>query len=196
MLDMDLLTLQSKERFRKVMITDIAVSKVPKIKYKGLTEEQNVALYEFAQIVLLRSKTENNSNEVSITVDLDELSGKQGFQKGDEHEVLIGLDPDSYHLIRTGNNVAIIHNHPSTQTLSLQDVNLFLSNISVRLIVVVSNQGTVHYLWKDKNYSFSVAKELYNSCVEDLTSSSSVSESYAASLDFLTHCTEAGLYYQ
>ena len=66
-------------------------------------------------------------------------------------------------------DVAIVHNHPSTQTLSLQDVNLFLSNASIRVIVVVSNQGTVHYMRKDENYSFTIARELYNSCIEDLT---------------------------
>lgn len=126
---------------------------------------------------------------------MEDIDGRQGFQKGDEHEVLIGADPDSYHILMTGSNVAIVHNHPSTQTLSLQDVNLFLSNASIRVIVVVSNQGTVHYLHKDENYSFSIARDLYNSCVQDLTSHSSASESYAASLDFLTHCTEAGLYY-
>ena len=49
-------------------------------------------------------------------------------------------------------DLAIVHNHPPTQTLSLQDVNLFLSNASIRVIVVVSNQGTVHYLRKDKDY--------------------------------------------
>ena len=192
---MESMSLQSKERFKKVMITDVAVSKVPKIKYKDLTEEQSNVLYEIAQIVLLRSKVENNSDEVAITLDLDDLYGRQGFQKGDEHEVIIGADPDSYHLLMTGSNVAIVHNHPSTQTLSLQDINLFLSNASIRLIVVVSNQGTVHYLYKDKGYSFTSARELYNDCVLDLTNSSSASESYAASLDFLTHCTEAGLYY-
>ena len=192
---MEQMTLQSKERFKKVMITDVAISKVPKIKYRDLTDKQNDALYEIAQIVLLRAKEENNSDEVAITIDLDDLDGKQGFQKGDEHEVLIGSDPDSYHLLMTGSNVAIVHNHPSTQTLSLQDVNLFLSNASIRVIVVVSNQGTVHYLRKDKDYSFSVARDLYNSCVEDLTGNSSASDCYAASLDFLTHCTEAGLYY-
>lgn len=192
---MDSIVLQSKERFKKVMITDVAISKVPKIEYKGLTKEQNKALYDIAQIVLLRAKEENNSDEVAITVDLDDLDGKQGFQKGDEHEVFIGADTDSCHLLMTGSNVAIVHNHPSTQTLSLQDVNLFLSNASIRVIVVVSNQGTVHYLRKDRDYSFSGARELYNSCVSDLTRNASASENYAASLDFLTHCTEAGLYY-
>lgn len=48
---------------------DVAVSKVPKIRYKGLTDEQNDALYEIAQIVLLRAKMENNSDEVAITLD-------------------------------------------------------------------------------------------------------------------------------
>ena len=36
---MDSMILQSKERFKKVMITDVAISKVPEIEYKGLTKE-------------------------------------------------------------------------------------------------------------------------------------------------------------
>lgn len=75
-MSMETMSLQSKERFRKVMITDVAITKVPRIKYKGLTDEQSNALYETAQIVLLRSKTENNSYEVAITIDLDDIDGR------------------------------------------------------------------------------------------------------------------------
>lgn len=41
---MGFLSLQSKERFKKAIIADVAVSKVPNIKYKDLTEEQSDVL--------------------------------------------------------------------------------------------------------------------------------------------------------
>lgn len=192
---MEQMSLQSKERFKKVMITDVAISKVPKIRYKDLTDEQNDALYEIAQIVLLRAKEENNSDEVAITIDLDDLDGKQGFQKGDEHEVEIDADPDSYHLLRAKTRVAVVHNHPSTQTLSIEDIRLFLHHDPLQYIVVVTNQGTVHYLMKDKDYDFYAAKKLLVECCEDLTRNSSAKEFYNAALDYLTHCSEVGLYY-
>ena len=187
--------LHSKNRFKKVDITDVAISKVPFVQYKGLNEAQNGILNRISKLVLQTALAENNSNEVAITVDLDDIDGKKGFAKGDEHGVNVSSDTISHHLIMTGRMVAIVHNHPSTQTLSLQDIYLFLTNAPIRLIVVVSNQGTVHYLLKDSEYCFTVARDLYNSCAEDLTKDSSASESYNAALDFLTHCTEAGLYY-
>ena len=187
--------LHSKDRFRKVEITDIAIKKVQRISYKGLTEDQNDILYRLARLVLIRSKAENNSNEVAYTIDLADLDGKRGFAKGDEHGVNVGSDSDSYHLVDAGDDVAIVHNHPSTQTLSLQDIYLFLTNAPIKVIVVVSNQGTVHYLMKDKNYSFASARDLYNSCVGELPDKPPAKESYGAALDFLTHCTEVGLYY-
>ena len=195
MADTEQFSLQSKERFKKVMITDVAITKVPRIEYKDLTKEQNDALYEIAQIVLLRSKAENNSDEVAITVDLDDLAGRQGFQKGDEHEVEIDADPDSYHLLRARKRVAVVHNHPSTQTLSIEDVRLFLHHDPLQYIIVVTNQGAVHYLMKDKGYDFYAAEKLRAACCEDLNRNSSAKEFYNAALDFLTHCSEVGLYY-
>ena len=62
--------LHSKDRFKKVEITDIAIKKVQRISYKGLTEDQNDILYRLARLVLIRSKAENNSNEFAYTIDL------------------------------------------------------------------------------------------------------------------------------
>ena len=187
--------LHSKDRFKKVPITDIAISKVPYICYKGMNDGQNDILYRLARLVLMTAQQENDSNEVALTIDLDDLESGIGTQKGNEHEIVIGADTDSYHLIRAGKKTAIVHNHPSTQTLSMQDIHLFMSNDPVRVIVVVSNQGVVHYLMKDSNFDFGAACDLYNSCVSDLTRESSAREKYNAALEFLAHCTEAGLYY-
>lgn len=38
------------------------------------------------------------------------------------------------------------HNHPSTQNFSLDDIYLFLTYATVQVIVVVPNQGTIHYI--------------------------------------------------
>ena len=105
-------------------------------------------------------------------------------------------DPITFHLLRTGENVAIVHNHPSTQTLSIEDIKFFLHFSRLRLIVVVSNQGTVHYLMKDKDYDFEKAEKLRCECVEELNNNSSAKECYAAALDYLTHCSEVGLLYK
>ena len=187
--------LHSKNRFKKTAITDIAINKVQRVKYKGLTDEQNEMLYRFAKLVLLKAQQENNSNESTITIDLDNLDGRIGEINGSEHIIDVDADPNSYHLLRTGDNVAIIHNHPSTQTLSMEDVYFFLHFDTLRYTIVVSNQGTIHYLMKDKNFDLRQTIVLCQECTEDLTDSSPAKEYYAASLDFLTHCSEVGLYY-
>lgn len=54
---------QAKKRDRKVYITDIAIDKVPFIKYDGFSESRNKIMQELAKDVLLLSKEKNNSNE-------------------------------------------------------------------------------------------------------------------------------------
>lgn len=44
---------QAKRRDRKVYITDIAIDKVPYIKYDGFTDERNKIMQELAKDVLL-----------------------------------------------------------------------------------------------------------------------------------------------
>lgn len=52
------------------------------------------------------------------------------FTLSDEHGVDVCSDTISNHLLLTGNNVAIIHNHPSTQTLSIEDIGFFLDMLA------------------------------------------------------------------
>lgn len=118
--------LYAKKRETKVFITDIAIEKVPLIQYRGLSDMENDALYRLAKLVLLTSQTENDSNEVAITCTLDgddPLEGI-GISFGDEHEVDICADTASNHLILSAQRCAVVvlHNHPSTQTLSIEDV--------------------------------------------------------------------------
>ena len=61
--------------------------------------------------------------------------------------------------------IAVLHNHPSTQTLSLENVRFFLHFESIKVMVVVTNQGIVHYLCKDKRYDYFVSMELYKECI-------------------------------
>ena len=53
---MEDLVLSSKTRSKKVYITDIAIDKVPLIRYKGLKDSENDALYHLAKMLLLTSQ--------------------------------------------------------------------------------------------------------------------------------------------
>lgn len=191
---------QAKRRDRKVYITDVAIDKVPYVEYQGFTDERNRIMQELARDVLLLSKEENESNEVAITCDLeaDDPLNNFGVALGTEHEVDILADTFSNHIIVSQKSVAVVvlHNHPSTQTFSLQDIQFFIEYPMIEVIVVVSNQGTVHYLKRDKEYDYKKAFQLFRECIEDLHKNSPVVEQYLASLSFLAKCSEVGLYYR
>lgn len=190
----------SKTRDKKVGITDIAISKVPFIKYHGFDENRNYIMQELAKDVLRLSKDENDSNEVAITCDLgcDNPLEEFGVALGTEHEVDILADTFSNHIIVSQKSVAVVvlHNHTSTQTFSLQDIRFFLEYPMLEVIVVVSNQGTVHYLMRDEGYDYKQAFLLFKDCIGDLSKESSTKDLYLASLSFLAKCSEVGLYYR
>lgn len=100
---------QAKKRDKKVYITDIAIEKVPYVKYKGMDEEQNEIMQKLARLVLKISKTQNVSNEVTIIWDMASRSMEgYGIDRGDEHSVCLGGDPVSYHLLHTGEKVVLV----------------------------------------------------------------------------------------
>jgi len=191
---------QAKRRDRKVYITDIAIDKVPYIKYDGFTDERNRIMQELAKDVLLLSKERNDSNEVAITCDLgaENPLGSFGVSLGTEHEVDILADTLSNHIIVSRESVAVVvlHNHPSTQTFSLQDIHFFIRHPMIEVIVVVSNQGTIHYLKRDIEYDYKKAFQLFQECICELGKDSPKMEMYMASLTFLAKCSEVGLFYR
>ncbi len=133
----------AKKRDKKVYITDTAIRKVPLIQYKGFTEEQNYIMQKLAQEVLTVSKDENDSNEVAITCDLgvDNPLEVYGVSFGTEHEVDVRADTLSNHMLVSQKSVAVVilHNHPSTQTFSIQDIRFFIEFSVLEVMVVVSN---------------------------------------------------------
>ncbi len=60
-----------KKRDHKIMITDEAINKVPRVQYKEIPETEYDNLLELARQVLQISKDENASNEVAITYSLE-----------------------------------------------------------------------------------------------------------------------------
>lgn len=190
----------AKKRDKKVYITDIAINKVPLVQYKGFTDNQNHIMQKLAQEVLTVSKEENDSNEVAITCDLgaDNPLEVYGVSFGTEHEVDVRADTLSNHILVSQKSVAVVvlHNHPSTQTFSIQDIRFFIEFSVLEVMVVVSNQGTIHYLRREESYDLKKAVALFNECVENLEKDSPLTEVYLASLSFLAKSSEVGIYYR
>lgn len=92
---------QSRDIMKRIDITDVAISKVPYIEYKGFSEKQNNIMRRLTQEVLILSKEENQSNEVAITFDIasDNPLENYGISFGDEHSVTIAADTLSNHLL-------------------------------------------------------------------------------------------------
>ncbi len=118
----------AKKRDHKIMITDEAIRKVPRIKYKNIPENEYDTIQELARNVLRISKNENNSNEVAITY---EMNSMKHIQNGEDY---IG--------------VAVLHNHPSLSDFSLSDVQFLLRYESIKMMIVVTNLGSISYLVK------------------------------------------------
>ncbi len=190
----------AKKRDKKVYITDTAIDKVPLIEYYGFTDEQNQIMRELARNVLVISKESNDSNEVALTCDLGKPDPLHNFgvALGTEHDVDVLSDTLSNHMIVSSKSVAVVllHNHPSTQTFSLEDVQFFVQHPMLTVIVVVSNQGTVHYMKRDKDFDYGKVAVLFKECIQGLKRSSPSQEVYMATLTFLAKCSEAGLYYR
>lgn len=190
----------AKKRDKKVYITDIAIDKVPLIEYYGFTDEQNQIMQELARSVLVISKESNDSNEVALTCDLGKPDPLHNFgvALGTEHDVDVLSDTLSNHMIVSSKSVVVVllHNHPSTQTFSLEDVQFFIQHPMLAVIVVVSNQGTVHYLKRDRDFDYGKTIMLFKECIQGLKRNSPSSEVYMATLSFLARCSEAGLFYR
>ena len=83
----------AKKRDYKIMITDAAINKVPRVQYKEIPETEYDNLRELARQVLQISKDENDSNEVAVTYSLEsaqliETGGRYlGIALGAEHDV-------------------------------------------------------------------------------------------------------------
>ena len=72
----------AKKRDHKIMITDEAIEKVPRVQYKEISETEYDDLRELARQVLQISKNENDSNEVAVTYSLESA---QLIEKGERY---------------------------------------------------------------------------------------------------------------
>lgn len=164
----------AKKRDHKIMITDEAIRKVPRIKYKNIPENEYDTIQELARNVLLISKNENNSNEVAITYEMDSRKRIQngedyiGVALGGEHEVDPLSSTISYHLVLSAKEcvVIVLHNHPSLSDFSLSDVQFLLKYERIKMMVVVTNLGSISYLVKGEKYDYEKAVILFNEAVQ------------------------------
>ena len=195
--------LSSSKRDHKVKITEQAITKVPLIEYPNIPREQWTIIQELLKEVLRLSKDKNNSDEVCIVynyfslTDLDNIEKMYGVVLGDEHSVQPDGSTTSYHILNSSVDcvVIILHNHPSLLKISLQDIYYMLSYRSVKLMVAVTNLGSVTFVVKKDNYDKQKAIKLYKEAVAMELKSNTLKNKQEAVQYFLNECGIAGLYY-
>lgn len=193
----------AKKRDHKIVITDEAINKIPRIKYKGIPENEYDNLWDLAKNVLKISKEENDSNEVAITYSLDSAKlikqGKRyiGIALGSEHDVDPLSDTTAYHLISSIEAcvVIVLHNHPSLSDFSLTDVQFLLRYDNVKMMVVVTNLGSVSYLVKDRKYDLKKAIALFNKAVDKNNEAEKLKDMQNAADYFLKNSYTVGIDY-
>ena len=198
--------LEANKRDHKVQITEIAISKVPYIEYREIPEDQYETLQMIARAVLRISKDENNCNEVAIAYDLDgpqkELDGEIYLEwaKGDEFSVEPMSDTDTNHVIVSAKGcvVVILHNHPNLSKISLEDVMFLLRLSTVKMVVAVTNSGSIGYIVKTSKFEENrlAVYKLMEEAVEKNNEATNLKQKQAACNFFLNNCYKVGLIYE
>lgn len=194
----------SKKRDHKIMITDEAIKKVPRIEYKNIPESEYDIIRSLAQDTLRIAKDENDSNEVAITYSLDSAKriekGEEyiGIALGGEHEVDPISNTTAFHLLSSAKDciVVILHNHPSLSDFSLSDVQFLLKYASVKMMVVVSNLGKITYIVKNEKYNYEKAVSLFNKAVSMNNEAKRLKDLQVAADYFLKNCHTVGINYE
>lgn len=143
-----------KNQGKKAIDSEISV---PLVKFPGISGDECVKIHDLAVELLRVARDENNSNEVAITYLMGYNGPQDDYQKyrpmvkGDEHGVNIESDPDSYHLVNTTGSIVLVnlHNHPSGSDISIEDLMYFIKKQSIRMMVILPNDGGLYYIIKD-----------------------------------------------
>lgn len=184
---------QAKKRDHKIYVTDVSIEKVAKVNISDFSETQNDLLLAKHKKLLRLSKDENNSNEVLLIGDLNFNS--EVMVRGREFVVSPADNPFAVSVIEKADRKSLIymHNHPSTNTFSVADIDTFICESSIKTMSVVTNQGEVYVLNKLKNYDYNkirnLLRNLYNSFPKG-----EIDDKEFISL-FIKHCKEGGIEY-
>lgn len=153
---------EQKNRNRPIEITDIAISKVPKVKLDGFSEEEIIFIQEQHKRLLAISKEKNHSKEVGILIDI--ITWNTWVIMGEANEIETRNNPEAYKTMKESrkNTMMFLHNHPSTGTFSGTDFKTFCLNDSLYIMTVVGNDGSLKVLSKLSGFDGGEALAYYS----------------------------------
>ncbi len=152
---------KQKIRNRPIVITDIAISKVPRTHLQGFNFEENGFIQEQHKRLLETAKEYNDSNEVGILIDI--INWDTWLIMGERNNIEMKHNPEAYEaMISHGKNTLMfMHNHPSTSTFSGTDFKTFCNYDSLYFMTVVGNDGSVWVLTKQNGFDSGAALSYY-----------------------------------
>lgn len=184
---------QAKKRDRKIFITDTAIEKVDLVKPRDFSYSQASLMKSKHKELLNVAKKQNNSNEVLFIENLE--FNNEVRILGNEFVVSPGKNPFAVSVIAHAKRQSLIylHNHPSTNTFSVGDIDTFVCEKAIKAISVVTNQGEVYILNKLDNYSFDNTRKLLNEIYQSYPNGDIDDRDFVKK--FLKHCYEGGIEY-
>ena len=153
---------QAKKRDRKIMITDVALNKIPLVQVPEFTQVECEAIAAEHRMLLRVAKEKNHSNEVLSVVSFKQV--RRTIVLGDEFSVDLRKSPEAYGIFASAEpqEILLLHNHPSTSNFSLMDIVTLLRYAQVKMMSVVTNQGDVRVLCKTFEFEYEKAKAIFN----------------------------------
>lgn len=136
-----------KEKSKKpiALITDKAISRIPKVDIEGYTEEQCLEIQKQHKELLKFSKEQNENKEVAFVLKNDVSKMITEPIKGTDEKIDFGS-------ALQGKDLFVMHNHPRNSSYSLNDIIEFIKNDSIKTFTIVKNDGNIEVLTKLKGY--------------------------------------------
>ena len=160
--------LQQNKHGKKIDIAEIAIKKIPLVAYPGFSTEQNLKIHETAENVLKLSKEKNNGNEVCAVINMNSADMETAYVLGDPDSTNVRSDPDASMILSDASSVVVnIHNHPRGTIFSIYDTLFALYEERVELMVLLSNQGNLSWLRKNKTFDRQKAYDILKKCIKE-----------------------------
>lgn len=143
-----------------------AIQNIPLIKYKGLSDKENKKAKQIAEEVLIRSKRDNNYNEVSIVYDYKDPDN-YAIVYGDEDSVKFMSDEKTRDLIHSANPLMIMsfRNYPDDTNISFDDLAIFCIMNQIRVMSIINSKGELSYINRHRNIDLTT---IFASCVNEV----------------------------
>lgn len=127
--------------------------------------KMNSKLQEHHKDLLRYAKNKNNSKEIGLFWDLNNVDKEPLKIKGQINGFSINDNPEVSSLVKDPRNiltVVMMHNHPRNGLFSGADIRSFIDFNSIYLMTAVCNDGTIYMIRKEISFNPLLMEKYYN----------------------------------